>query len=232
MTKMTRKIPLAAVPAPLGPAAFRSTDLNRSLAALKIYGLLMMTDARLPSIAGLVAGGPVRGSWWAHPQAHAIYAVLMRMEHDPAVLTTKLLSSKVTFVDRALWPAVMGVAGARAPWQTKGLSGEARALLGETNRRGEMRADGVPGLIIRELENVLLVHAEEFHSETGAHGKRLQTWQQWAQRAGFTSDPLAPDEARAALEEAVERLNREFQAAVRLPWQISVRPKKRAPHRI
>ena len=228
---MTRKIRLAAAAGPFGPTTIRSTDLKQSLAALKIYGLLMMTDARLPSVAGLVAGGVVRGSWWAHPQSHAIYAVLMKMEHDPAILTMKLISSKVTLVDRALWPAVIGVATAREPWQTKGLTAEARALLAETNRRGEMRADGVPGLVIRELENALLVHAEEFHTETGAHGKRLQTWERWTQRARFTANPLAPDEARAALEGVVERLNREFQAEARLPWQSGVGPKKRAPHR-
>jgi hypothetical protein len=229
---MTRKIRLAAGAAPLGPTGLRSADLKQILAALKAYGLLMMTDANLPSVAGFVAGGPVRGSWWAHPQAHGIYAVLMKMEHDPAILTMKLISSKVTFVHRALWPAVIGVASAREPWQVKGLTSEARALLAEADRRGEMRADGVPGLVIRELENALLVHAEEFHSETGAHGKRLQTWEHWAQGAGFTANALPPEEARAALESAVERLNREFQAAARLPWQSSVRPKKRAPHRI
>src|SRR5437667_7379102 len=186
-------------------------DLQHALAALKTYGLLMMTDARLPSVAGLVAGEPVRGSWWGHPQSHAMYAVLVKMEHDPGMLVTKLISSKVTFVDRALWPAVIGVACAREPWQMNGLTREARALLAETGRRGEMRGDGVAGLVIRELENALLIHAEEFHTETGAHGKRLQTWERWVQRAGFTANPLPPDQARAALEEAVERLNREFQ---------------------
>ncbi len=226
---MARKIRLAATGVPLGPARFRSADFEHARAALKNFGLLLMTDARLPSVAGLVAGGGVRGSWWAHPQAHAIYAVLMKLEHDPAILTAKLVSSKVTFVHRALWPALLGVAGAREPWQMKGLSKDARGLLAETNRRGEMRADGVPGLVIRELENALLVHAEEVHTETGAHGKRLETWERWAESARFTADPLPPDEAKAVLEAAVERLNREFQAAGRLPWQSVIRPRKQAP---
>jgi hypothetical protein len=227
---MKREIRLAATAGPLGPTPLPSADLKQTLGALKTYGLLMMTDARLPSVAGLVTGGPVRGSWWAHPQSHAIYAVLMKIEHDPAILTTKLISSKVTFVNRSLWPAVIGVACAREPWQMKGLTREARALLAETGRRGEMRADGIPGLVIRELENALLVHAEEFHTETGAHGKRLQTWEQWARSAGFTGNPLSPDEAKDVLEGAVERLNREFQAAGRLPWQ-AVRPKAGASRR-
>ncbi len=229
---MARKIRLTATAGPLGPAQFRSADFKHAQAALKNFGLLLMTDPLLPSVAGLVAREPVRGSWWAHPQSHAIYAVLMKLEQDPAVLTTKLISSKVTFIHRALWPALLGVACAREPWQLKALSKDARALLAEANRRGEMRADGVPGLVVRELENALLVHAEEFHTETGAHGKRLQTWERWAERARFTAVPLPPDEGRAALEAAVERLNREFQAAGRLPWQIVIRPKKRASHRI
>jgi hypothetical protein len=229
---MARKIRLTATTGPLGPSRFRSADFKHARTALKNFGLLLMTDALLPSVAGLVAGGPVRGSWWAHPQSHAIYAVLMKLEHDPAVLTTKLISSKVTFIHRALWPALLGVACAREPWQLKALSKDARALLAEAGRRGEMRADGIPGLVVRELENVLLVHAEEFHTETGAHGKRLETWERWAERVRFTADPLPPEDGKAAMEAAVERLNREFQAAGRLPWQTVIRPKKRASHGI
>jgi hypothetical protein len=193
-------------------------DLERVIDALEHFGLLLMTDARLPSVAGIVAGDPVRGSWWSHPKSHAIYAVLVAMDHRPDLLGAKLVSGKVTFVHRSLWPATLGVADAREPWQTQHLSREARALWTEVVRVGEMRADGIPGLVIRELERSLLVHSEEFHTETGAHGKRLQSWKYWSRRTGFNGKILSPDEGRVALETAVERLNREFQAKGTLPW--------------
>jgi hypothetical protein len=146
-------------------------------------------------------------------------------------MSAKLVSGKVTFVHRSLWPAVLGVAGARQPWQTKGLSREARALWTEVLRSGEMRADGVPGLVVRELESVLLAHAEEFHTETGAHGKKLRSWENWSRQAGFSGRPLPPDQARAMIENAVERLNREFEAKAWLPWQKAAGPAKRSARR-
>ena len=49
-------------------------------AALEDAGILLVQDATLPSVTTLVAGGPVRGSWWAHEQSHSIFAVLEELE--------------------------------------------------------------------------------------------------------------------------------------------------------
>ena len=40
------------------------TPIHETLAEC---GLLLESDAKLPSVAGLVACAPVRGSWWGHP---------------------------------------------------------------------------------------------------------------------------------------------------------------------
>ena len=48
-----------------------SPEALRALKELKRYGLLLVTDARLPSLVALVAGAPVRGSWWSHPRGKA-----------------------------------------------------------------------------------------------------------------------------------------------------------------
>jgi hypothetical protein len=205
-----------------------NANLKRVLAALKTHGLLMMTDVCLPSIAGLVAGAPVRGSWWAHPESHAIYAVVVALDDHADVLVTKLISSKVTFVARSLWPAVLALASSRESWQMQGLSREARSLLAEVDRQGEMRGDGIASLVIRELENVLLVHSEEFHSETGAHKKKLQTWANWAKEAGFSSPAMPAEQAQAILEQAVAGLNRQYQGKGRLPWQVAIRRAKKS----
>ena len=47
----------------------RRNDFERVLAELKEYGLLLQIAARLPNVCALVAGEPVRGSWW-HPRSH------------------------------------------------------------------------------------------------------------------------------------------------------------------
>ncbi|MEE9164320.1 MAG: hypothetical protein V3U17_05970, partial [Thermoplasmata archaeon] len=47
---------------------------------LREYGLLLVVDARLPSVTGLVTGELIKGSWWGHPQSHAIFAVVEQME--------------------------------------------------------------------------------------------------------------------------------------------------------
>src|SRR5581483_2271004 len=42
------------------------------LADLESRGLWLVSDPRLPSLATVVAGEPVRGSWWAHPESQRI----------------------------------------------------------------------------------------------------------------------------------------------------------------
>ena len=41
-------------------------------AKLKEHGLLLQTDVNLANVCALVAGAPLRGSWWAHPRSHEI----------------------------------------------------------------------------------------------------------------------------------------------------------------
>jgi hypothetical protein len=109
------------------------------LSALEQAGLLLEADARLPSIASLVAGGPITGSWWGHPAGRAIFAVAASLASSPDSLVTKLVSAKITYVHRRLWLSAYAVATAREAWQTAGLSPTARALLRDVDRRGEIR---------------------------------------------------------------------------------------------
>ena len=83
------------------------TPPQRVLAGLKQHGLLLQTDARLPNVCALVTGGTVSGSWWAHAQSHDIFRVNCALAEHPDVLVTKLVSRKITYVDRALWSAIV-----------------------------------------------------------------------------------------------------------------------------
>src|SRR5258708_24555651 len=103
------------------------------LAKLKEHGLLLQTDANLPNVCGLIAGAPVRGSWWAHPRSHDIFRVSCDLAEHSDVLVIKLVSAKVTYVHRALWPDVVAIARAPAAWQLERLSPAALDLLEEVD---------------------------------------------------------------------------------------------------
>ena len=90
-------------------------DTVRIRAELKKHGLLLRIDANLPNVSALIAGERVRGSWWAHPKGRVIFRVSSELDDDPDVLITKLVSGKITYVDRSLWPAVVTVGRAREP---------------------------------------------------------------------------------------------------------------------
>ena len=69
---------------------------------------MLLESARgpLPNIAEMVAGEPIRGSWWAHPSSHAIFAALNIVADSPDVVRTRLVNGKVSLVHRRLWPAL------------------------------------------------------------------------------------------------------------------------------
>lgn len=57
-----------------------------------------------------IAGEPFRGSWWAHPMSHTIFAAIRSVRDDPDVLVCRLVNGKVTYVHRRLWPALARLA--------------------------------------------------------------------------------------------------------------------------
>jgi hypothetical protein len=199
---------------------------ERVLETLLELGLLLLHDARLPSVSTLVAGEPVRGSWWGHPRSHAIFRVATFLGEHRDVVVAKLVSGKVTFLHRDAWPALAGVGTAREPWQMRDLGGLERALLERVDRSpvsGGMLADlGAPRAVAaaaKELERRLLVHGESVHTESGAHATQLESWRHWAQRAGFGLAALEPEAARAHLENLVGAIERRCGVRGRLPWQ-------------
>lgn len=204
-------------------------DFKTALQTLRRLGLLLETDARLPSVASLIAGEPVSGSWWSHAFGQKIFATLGQFADHRDVMFTKLISGKVTLVHRKLWPEILAIGTARAPWQMKGLSKSARNLLEMIDEQGSLRTDQIawpksgtakPGEAARELEKKLLIHAGQFHTETGAHAKLLESWEAWAKRVGFNGDTITIDEARGKMEERLQKLNKQFKAKAKLPWVV------------
>src|SRR6266487_2233368 len=147
------------------------TDAKRFLKLvlnqLTEFGLLLESDPSLPSVSTLITGERLRGSWWSHPLAEAIFRVNCQLEDHPDVIVTKLISEKVTFAHRKLWPAILAIGKARELWQTGGLSVPANSILQSVDKEGSLRTDklawpkslkGKPGDAARELEKKLLVH--------------------------------------------------------------------------
>ena len=180
-------------------------------AYLRKHGLLLQQDKRLPDVATTVASEPIRGSWWAHPRAQAIFACLGELEQHPDTLVTKLIAGKVTFIHRQLWPAVLAVAGARESWQFAGLTAEARELYATVEQQGMLMA---AGRAAKELERRLLVHSAQVHTESGHHELRLECWELWAERVGVET-MIGVQVGRQQIEAAVLAIGG---TAALLPW--------------
>ena len=190
--------------------------LEALLHRLREFDLLLDTDPLLPSVSAIVAGEPVRGSWWSHPRAREMFRLAMALREHADVLLIKLVSGKLTYVHRNLWPAILSIGMAREPWQTEGLSGAGRKLLQKVDRDGSLQATGDP---VRELEVRLLARCESVHTETGSHAKQVRSWPSWAASVGLDGPRLSPAEAKARLESVLDRLNQQFRAKGTLPWK-------------
>ena len=188
------------------------TDLDRLLDCLAKHGLLLQQDKRLPSVIGVIVGGPLAGSWWGHPRGRHIFRCLQQFLAHPDVLVTRLIGGKVTYLHRKLWPAFLAVAAATEPWQRRKLSPEGRQLLRRLKTGSVVRASGRPA---KELQERLLAYAEEVHTEAGRHEIVLQPWSVVQDRLGPLPKLGAP-EARAELERAALALSAR---AASLPWR-------------
>lgn len=202
----------------------KDAALGRTLDALQEHGWLMLSDSVLPSVTTLVAGAPIRGSWWGHPQGQEIYRVSGALNTHNDVVLARLVSGKVTYVHKKLWPALVAMAVSGEPWQTDALSGSGRRLLDVVTLEGRIRTDELPedlekaGESARELERRLLLRSDEVHTESGSHQKWLETWAAWAVRVKMKGRRVDVETARKELEDAVEVVNQRYKARAKLPW--------------
>jgi hypothetical protein len=160
--------------------------------------MLLETDPILPSVGGIVAGEPIRGSWWSHRAGRPIYRVLSDLleeteSADSEALVARLVAGKITFVHRRLWPSFLALAACGEPWQVGGLDAGARALLSHVRASGSARADRLPrtlrlstkqaGDAARTLDRRLLLRTWSEHTESGSHAIACEPWDAWARRS-------------------------------------------------
>jgi hypothetical protein len=157
---------------------------------------IVPTKRAVPSLVVGVTGGPVRGSWWAHPKGKLVFRIATELEASGRALGAKLVEGKVTLLARALWPALVRVTTDRA-WRTPriaALAADPRALFDQVEQAGELHGEdaALRGKAFtaarRALEDALLVHAASEHTARGHHAAVLSSWTRWC----------PPDVARAA----------------------------------
>jgi len=143
------------------------------------------------------------------------------------VLTTRLVSGKVTFLHHSCWDSFIPVATSKEAWQTHGLSfdtGRLLALVGSegiirTDKSGtELRLVGSIGDASRQLEKRLLIHSAEIHTESGSHAKVLQSWSNWLRAADFNPRPVSLTMAKQQFEVILDSLNQQYRGNASLPW--------------
>jgi hypothetical protein len=89
-------------------SSFRQASFDSANSLLLEHGIVLVSaKGPVPRLVEVIAGEPVKGSWWAHPKSHAIFAVLNRLVESPDVLVCRLINGKVTLVHRRLWPALV-----------------------------------------------------------------------------------------------------------------------------
>jgi hypothetical protein len=197
------------------------------LARLKHDGVLLFTDARRPSVVGLVLGEPPRGSWFGLPAGAQIYHLGELLEASPQVVSVPLVARKGTLVHRRLWGSLLAVGTSEDPWQMAGLTESERRLRRATEEAGRIDIDDAPALalrarqtrgdVARALERRLLVLGASVHTPSGRHTKVLESWSHWRSRVGWKGRSVPEAVARTRLERAVRRAPGES-TTVALPW--------------
>jgi hypothetical protein len=84
---------------------------RQALAFIRRHGVVLESGrGPVPSLADQIAGAPIRGSWWGHPENRLIFRITRAVRDSKQVLVCRALGGKITFVHRRLWPALVRLA--------------------------------------------------------------------------------------------------------------------------
>jgi hypothetical protein len=84
---------------------------QEALEYIRKHGVVL-ASARgpVPRLTEAIVDGPIKGSWWSHPQSRDIFSILQFIVDSDDVLVCRLVNGKVTFLHKRLWPALVRVA--------------------------------------------------------------------------------------------------------------------------
>ncbi len=211
-----------------------TASIARVLAELERWGMLLASDPALPSVSSVVAGRPIRGSWWADESGREIYSVLTALEDARGLAFLKLVAGKVTILHQRLEPPLLTLATCGEPWQRDGLSPLAVELLAVVEAEGTLRLDRARSIAPRqalarataEMESRLLAYCGQEHTERGAHERVLASWRHWASTREIRRSEAPLDACKQAFESVLAAWREDRGASSGLPW--TGRPRGRA----
>ena len=83
----------------------------QALAFIEQRGVVLVSaKGPVPRLTEVIAGEPIKGSWWGHPKGQQIFAILEAVTESEDVLVCRLVKGKITLVHRRLWPALVRLA--------------------------------------------------------------------------------------------------------------------------
>ena len=87
-------------------------NTQQAVAWVKECGIAVESArAGVPSLAQVVVGKALKGSWWADPKGNEIFLLSRAIRSSPEVLVCRLVDGKITYIHRRLWPALVRLAG-------------------------------------------------------------------------------------------------------------------------
>jgi hypothetical protein len=202
------------------------SQLTKIYKELDKHGFLMLSDSPLPSLTSIIAGEPVKGSWWGHSQGNLMYNLSNQVMDDPEILTLKFFNKKVTYLRKEHWSALWTISTSQEEWQFKKLSPDSKKLFQKVEKEKTLRADdkGLKqspteiGKLASKLEEKLLVYSESIHTDSGKHVRILQSWNTLAKTKKFKPEKIDYSEAIAHFENLKLRLEKSCNTNVKMPW--------------
>jgi hypothetical protein len=145
---------------------------RQGLAFVKRHGVVLQsTRGPVPSLAEVIAGGPIRGSWWGHPKGHEIFGVAEAISESPDVLVCKLVEGRVTYVHKRLWPALVKLAARFRKEQLARVWNEHTQTGAHRSRRIAF-PQWVPPEVLRDAEQLSTADAEQILSPWLSLGRK------------------------------------------------------------
>ena len=81
---------------------------EEAISLVESHGVLLESgDGPVPNLAETVAGEPIRGSWWGHPNGDEIFLLTRAIRASKDILVCRLVEGKVTYVHRRVWSALV-----------------------------------------------------------------------------------------------------------------------------
>ena len=125
------------------------------------YGVVLQSArGPVPNLAEVIAGEPIRGSWWGHPKGKEIFRTLQAVCESPDILVCKLIEGKITLVHRRLWPALVKLAP-RWPKERLSRIREEHTPSGKHVLRRKAFPGWVPPEVTKDAKAMSLVEAEK-----------------------------------------------------------------------